>query len=50
VERPRKVKVRYQTVQGKLVDILCDGLMSRIFQHEIDHLDGLAMEEQAIKL
>ena len=49
VERPKKIKVRFQSVQGKDVDLVCDGLMSRIFQHEIDHLNGKTMEEQAIK-
>ena len=27
--------------------MVCDGLISRVFQHEIDHLDGKTMEEQA---
>ena len=27
--------------------MLCDGLISRVFQHEIDHLDGKTMEDQA---
>lgn len=49
VERPKKVMVRFQNVAGKELDLLCDGLISRIFQHEIDHLEGKTMEEVAIK-
>ena len=49
VRRPKKVKVRFHNIQGKECDLLCDGLLSRIFQHEIDHLDGKTMEEGAIK-
>jgi peptide deformylase len=47
VKRPKMVRVKYTTVNGKEVELQCDGLISRIFQHEIDHLDGKAMEEQA---
>ena len=49
VKRPKTVKVRFNNIQGAEVDLVCDGLISRIFQHEIDHLNGKAMEEQAIK-
>lgn len=49
VERPKRVKVRYFNVAGKQVDLVCEGLISRIFQHEIDHLDGLTMEDKRIR-
>ena len=45
VERPKRVKVRFTNIKGDECDLLCDGLISRIFQHEIDHLDGKTMEE-----
>ena len=44
VVRPKRVKVKFNTVAGKEIDLVCDGLISRIFQHEIDHLDGKTME------
>jgi peptide deformylase len=47
VERPKTIKVRFQTYNGKETDQVCKGLMSRIFQHEIDHFDGVLMEDLA---
>lgn len=45
IKRPKRVKVQFYNIQGKNCDLICDGLVSRIFQHEIDHLDGKTMEE-----
>jgi peptide deformylase len=41
VGRAAKVKVRALDRQGRLVEVEGEGLMARILQHEIDHLDGL---------
>jgi peptide deformylase len=40
VKRARKVVMRALALDGKTVELKADGLLSRIFQHEIDHLDG----------
>lgn len=40
VERPNKVTFSYITIEGKQEKVTYEGLMSRIVQHEIDHLDG----------
>lgn len=40
VERPARVKVRYQDRQGEIREIEADGLLSTVLQHEIDHLSG----------
>jgi len=45
VERPLQVRVRFNDLKGREFDISCSGLMSRIFQHEIDHLNGNLMWE-----
>lgn len=50
VERPKRVKVKFWNIQGRECDMVCDGLVSRIFQHEIDHLDGRGMEQIAKEL
>ena len=50
VERPKKVKVRFQQTSGKEFDLACDGLIARIFQHEIDHLDGIIMQTKALEV
>lgn len=40
VERAEKVTVRYTDEKGKIQKLETDGLLARVFQHEIDHLDG----------
>jgi peptide deformylase len=39
--RYTKVSVRGQRVTGEVVEIQAEGLLAQVFQHEIDHLDGL---------
>jgi peptide deformylase len=41
VERPARVKVRYQRLEGGHAEIEADGLLAACLQHEIDHLDGV---------
>jgi peptide deformylase len=41
VTRAAKVRVRAQDVKGKWFEIEGEELLSRAFQHEIDHLDGI---------
>ena len=41
VNRAAKVKVRAQDVKGKWFEMEGEELLSRCFQHEIDHLDGI---------
>jgi len=49
VERPVKVKVKARNVEGKKIKIKADGLLARVLQHEIDHLDGILVIDQAIR-
>ncbi len=41
VKRPEKVTVDAQNLDGKEISFKADGLLSRVIQHEIDHLDGI---------
>ena len=41
ITRPEKVKVRYQTVDQEVVEVWLEGIDSRVFQHELDHLEGV---------
>ena len=41
VTRAMAVRVRAQTIDGAQVEREGTGLLARIFQHEIDHLDGV---------
>ena len=44
-ERFDKIKVRYYNEEGKKIKKPLKGFMSRLFQHELDHLDGVLMVE-----
>jgi len=41
VERPRAIKVDYTDLEGKTQTINVDGFAATVFQHELDHLDGV---------
>lgn len=40
VQRPEKIKVKYQNEKGEFIQEELDGYLARIFQHEYDHLVG----------
>ena len=41
VRRAKRVWVKATAPDGKALEIKAEGLLSRIFQHEIDHLNGI---------
>ena len=47
VERHAEVQVKALNRQGKPVKIKAKGWLARIFQHEIDHLNGILFTERA---
>jgi peptide deformylase len=46
MNRPEKIKIKYRGIYGNLNYEFHDGLTSRIIQHEIDHLDGILMNNK----
>ncbi len=50
VERPDAVTVKGQNRQGKAIKIKAKGWLARIFQHEIDHLDGVLFVDRALRV
>lgn len=50
VERSLEIVVRGQNRRGQLVKIKANGWLARIFQHEIDHLDGILYTDRATKV
>ena len=38
-----KIKVRYYDQQGRAIKKTLKGFMSKLFQHELDHLNGKLM-------
>lgn len=41
VERPEWVEVKAQDLNGKKIKLKVDDLLARVFQHELDHLNGV---------
>ena len=50
VERPAAVRARYLDRDGKPQEILAEGLLATVLQHEIDHLDGVLFIDHISKL
>jgi len=50
VERPVSVRVRYLDRKGEAKEVLADGLLATVLQHEIDHLDGILFIDHISRL
>jgi peptide deformylase len=50
VSRHQSVAVKGFNLQGKPLKIKAEGWLARIFQHEIDHLDGVLFIDRATKI
>jgi len=50
VKRPSRVSVKAQDELGKFIEIEADGLLSRVIQHEVDHLDGILFFDRVTPL
>ena len=49
IKRSRKIKARYLNEKGEEMKIKAEGMLARIIQHEVDHLDGILFIERAKK-
>ena len=50
IKRPRKVVVKYEDENGDLKEGNLDGMISRVFQHEYDHMLGKTFVDGISKL
>jgi len=50
VDRYTKAIIHGMNRQGKPVKIVAEGWLARVFQHEIDHLDGILYTDRATKI
>jgi len=50
IERPKQIEIQYETTQGKTRFAKLDGMESKCFQHELDHLDGITFNKRVSKL
>ena len=46
ISRPESIIVEYELFSGKKYQIKASGLLSRVLQHEIDHLNGIYFFER----
>lgn len=46
VKRAEKILLRYQNLKGRPLMIEVSGILARIIQHEIDHLDGILIVDK----
>ena len=49
INRPKEVVVKYQNVDGDLIHANFDELAARVFQHEMDHMEGQNFTEYVSK-
>jgi peptide deformylase len=47
VKRNKKITVKFTDINGREVKIRAQGLLARVMQHEIDHLDGVLFIDKA---
>ena len=50
VERPLAITLKGQNRRGKPLRLKADGWLARIFQHELDHLNGVLFIDRAEKV
>ena len=50
VERPASVRVRYLDREGNAQEVVAEGLLATVLQHEIDHLEGVLFIDHISKL
>ena len=48
VKRAKNIKVKFQDRRGVWRKLKCDDFLSRVLQHEIDHLDGILFIDKII--
>jgi len=50
IKRPTKIQVEYQNSKGDIIEAEMDGLVSRCFQHEFDHLNGICFVDKVSQM
>lgn len=50
IVRPKSVIVEYQDQEGETISTELEGMESRCFQHELDHLNGITFDQKVSKL
>jgi peptide deformylase len=46
IQRPEWVQIEYMNINGEMMNERFHGLMARILQHEIEHLNGITFDKK----
>ena len=46
MRRSTEISINAQNIDGQAVHFSAQGLMARVLQHEIDHLDGILITDR----
>lgn len=49
VKRPTTIKVSYLDSEGKTITVSLRGILAWIFQHEVDHLNGILFSDRVLE-
>jgi peptide deformylase len=44
VNRYKQIQAHYNDIKGNTVETVLEGLVARVYQHELDHLDGVCFD------
>ena len=50
VKRHKKISLTYYNQDGKKTKMTAAGMMARVIQHEVDHLDGILFIDKAVEI
>ena len=50
VERPARIRARWQDLDGKRHEAEIDGMLAICLQHEMDHLEGIVFLDRVSRL
>ena len=50
VKRHKKISLTYYNQDGKKTKLIAEGMMARVIQHEVDHLNGILFIDKATKI
>lgn len=50
VKRHEKIQIKYQNVVGGEIETEMSGIIARVYQHELDHLDGVCFDTRVGKV
>lgn len=47
ITRPKEIFVKYQNERGERKELKLQGISAKVFQHELDHLNGITFQNRA---